>query len=36
VRELRDEPGARLAEIDIVTTNGHGVTVLSGSASARI
>lgn len=36
VRELRDEPGARLAEIDILTTNGHGVTVLSGSASARI
>jgi acyl dehydratase len=36
VRELRDEPAARLAEIDIVTTNEHGVTVLTGSASARI
>jgi acyl dehydratase len=36
VRELRDEPEARLAQIDIVTTNEHGVTVLTGSASARI
>jgi acyl dehydratase len=35
VRELRDEPEARFAEIDIVTTNAHGVTVLTGSASAR-
>jgi acyl dehydratase len=36
VRALHEEPTARIAEIDIVTTNGHGVTVLSGSASARI
>lgn len=36
VRELRDALDARLAEIDIVTTNEHGVTVLTGSASARI
>jgi acyl dehydratase len=36
VRELRDAPEVRLAQIDIVTTNEHGVTVLTGSASARI
>jgi len=35
VRAVRDEPDGRYVDLDVTTTNQDGVTVLTGSASAR-
>ena len=36
VKAIKDEGGTKLVELDVVTTNQDGVTVLSGYAEARV
>ena len=36
VRDIREEKGVKLVDIDLVTTNQDGVAVITGSATAKI